>query len=374
MYGGHITDDWDRRLCKTYLEEYMHPNQLDGELLLAPGFNTPPNSDFVGYHNYINMHLPTESPYLYGLHPNAEIGFLTATSENLFKTVFELQPRDAGGGGGMVTTREEKVKAIVDDILDKIPDQFNMAEIMQKVEERTPYVIVAFQECERMNNLMKEMKRSLRELDLGLKGELTISSDMEDLSNSLFFDQVPPAWTKRAYASMNGLSSWYADLLVRIKELETWTSDFNLPNSVWLPGFFNPQSFLTAIMQSTARKNELPLDKMCLVCEVTKKTKEEMTQPMKEGACINGLYMEGARWDTLTNSIANSRLKELHPQMPVIWIRAVTQDKQETRNLYECPVYKTRQRGQTYIWTFNLKTREKPAKWVLAGVALLLQI
>ena len=37
MYGGHITDDWDRRLCKVYLEEYMHPNQLDGELLLAPG-------------------------------------------------------------------------------------------------------------------------------------------------------------------------------------------------------------------------------------------------------------------------------------------------------------------------------------------------
>ena len=25
MYGGHITDDWDRRLCRTYLEEYMKP-------------------------------------------------------------------------------------------------------------------------------------------------------------------------------------------------------------------------------------------------------------------------------------------------------------------------------------------------------------
>lgn len=23
MYGGHITDDWDRRLCRTYLEVYM---------------------------------------------------------------------------------------------------------------------------------------------------------------------------------------------------------------------------------------------------------------------------------------------------------------------------------------------------------------
>ena len=43
--------------------------------------------------------------------------------------------------------------------------------------------------------------------------------------------------------------SWYADLILRIKELESWTSDFSLPPSVWLSGFFNPQSFLTAIMQ-----------------------------------------------------------------------------------------------------------------------------
>ena len=105
--------------------------------------------------------------------------------------------------------------------------------------------------------------------------------------------QVPPAWTKKAYDSLNGLSAWYADLLLRIKELEGWTSDFNLPSSVWLPGFFNPQSFLTAIMQSTARKNELPLDKMCLVCEVTKKlTREEIPSPPRDGANVHGLYME----------------------------------------------------------------------------------
>ena len=41
-----------------------------------------------------------------------------------------------------------------------------------------------------MNILTKEMRRSLKELDLGLKGELTITNDMEDLGNSLFFDQV----------------------------------------------------------------------------------------------------------------------------------------------------------------------------------------
>ena len=88
----------------------------------------------------------------------------------------------------------------------------------------------------------------------------------------------------------------YADLLLRIKELESWTSDFSLPSSVWLSGFFNPQSFLTAIMQSTARKNELPLDKMSLTCEVSKKYPGESMQVPRDGAYVHGLFIEGARW------------------------------------------------------------------------------
>ncbi|XP_055848919.1 dynein beta chain, ciliary isoform X2 [Episyrphus balteatus] len=373
MYGGHITDDWDRRLCINYLEEYMQPDLVDGELFLAPAFPAPPNTDYAGYHGYIDENMPAESPYLYGLHPNAEIGFLTMRAETVFRTVFEMQPRDAGSSGGATVTREDKVKQIVDEILEKLPEEFNMMEIMNKVEERTPYVIVAFQECERMNYLTSEMKRSLKELDLGLKGELTITSDMEELENALFLDQVPSVWTLRAYPSLLGLTSWFVDLLLRLRELETWSTDFVLPSCVWLAGFFNPQSLLTAIMQSTARRNELPLDKMCLQCDVTKKQKEDFTTAPREGAYVHGLFMEGARWDIQSGIIMESRLKELYPPLPVINIRAITQDKQDLRNMYECPLYKTRTRGPTYVWTFNLKTKDKPGKWTLAGVGLLLQ-
>ena len=84
--------------------------QLDGELYLAPGFPIPPNTDYKGYHNYIDECLPPETPYLYGLHPNAEIEFLTSTSDNMFRTVFEMQPRDSGAGAGGGVSREEKVK------------------------------------------------------------------------------------------------------------------------------------------------------------------------------------------------------------------------------------------------------------------------
>lgn len=96
--------------------------------------------------------------------------------------------------------------------------------------------------------------------------------------------------------------------------------------------------------------------------------------PPREGANVHSLYMEGARWDTNLGVIAESRLKEMFPMMPVIHIRALTLDKQDIRMSYECPVYKTRTRGPTYVWTFNLKTKEKPAKWVLAGVGILLCI
>lgn len=119
-----------------------------------------------------------------------------------------------------------QVRQLIDEMMEKLPEDFNMTEIMGKVEERTPYVIVAFQECERMNFLIGEIKRSLKELDLGMKGELTITSDMEDLENALFLDQVPQSWSKRAYPSLMGLTPWFLDLLLRIRELETWSTDF----------------------------------------------------------------------------------------------------------------------------------------------------
>lgn len=49
---------------------------------------------------------------------------------------------------------------------------------------------------------------------------------MEVLENALFLDQVPSFWTQRAYPSLLGLTQWFVDLLMRLRELETWSSDF----------------------------------------------------------------------------------------------------------------------------------------------------
>lgn len=73
---------------------------------------SPAPPPLQGYHEYVDKNLPPESPCLYGLHPNAETGFLTATSEMLFRTVLEMQPKETGSGaGGTGVSREEKVGA-----------------------------------------------------------------------------------------------------------------------------------------------------------------------------------------------------------------------------------------------------------------------
>ncbi|KAG5210204.1 hypothetical protein JEQ12_015398 [Ovis aries] len=369
MYGGHITDDWDRKLCCVYLEEFMNPSLL----MLAPGFAAPPSLDYSGYHQYIEEMLPPESPVLYGLHPNAEIEFLTVTSNVLFRTLLEMQPRNAVSSEELGQCTEDKVKNVLDDILEKLPEEFNMTEIMQKNPNRSPYALVCLQECERMNILLREIRVSLQQLELGLKGELTLSPDMEAQQSAMSYDAVPETWSKLAYPSTYGLAQWFNDLLLRCRELDTWTQDLALPAVVWLSGFFNPQAFLTAIMQTTARKNEWPLDKMCLTVDITKKTKDDYGHPPREGAYLHGLLMEGARWDSQSGTIVEARLKELRSTMPVIFAKAIPVDRQETKHTYACPVYKTKRRGPHYVWTFRLKSKEKAAKWVLAGVALLLE-
>lgn len=87
-----------------------------------------------------------------------------------------------------------------------------------------------------MNVLLAAMRRSLAELDLGLKGDLTMTEPMERLMTALANDAVPGSWTLLAYPSLRPLSSWMVNLLARVAQLAEWTADLVVPKSVWLSG------------------------------------------------------------------------------------------------------------------------------------------
>ena len=87
----------------------------------------------------------------------------------LCRELLGLQPRLTTTGGGTVLSKDDRVKQILDELLEKLPDEFPLVEICSRLEEKTPFMVVIVQECERVNGLLIEAKRSLRELDKGLK-------------------------------------------------------------------------------------------------------------------------------------------------------------------------------------------------------------
>lgn len=111
---------------------------------------------------------------MFGLHPNAEIGYLTTQSETLFTTILAVQGGSAGGAGD-----DNKIKTIINNFLSVLPPDFNMFDVYAKAKDKTPYVVVCLQECERMNTLMSEIRSSLNDLDAGLRGALNITDAME---------------------------------------------------------------------------------------------------------------------------------------------------------------------------------------------------
>jgi dynein heavy chain len=254
---------------------------------------------------------------------------------------------------------------------------------MERVEDVTPYTGVFLQECERMNDLIFEVRRSLVELDSGLKGDLSITEPMEKIMAALADYKVPMSWEKLAWASRDPLAAWLSNLLQRQIQLLNWTGDLAQPKVTWISGLFNAQAFVNAVKQVTSRKNDWALNKLVTTVDVTKKTTpEEMEATTRDGAYVFGLYMEGARWDMAAGCLEDSFMKELYPKMPVILMKAILAEKEDQRGVYLCPVYKQTERatpgtatpGTGFVFMMQLKTKQPSAKWVMAGVAMLLAI
>lgn len=109
FYGGHIGDDLDRRYIKTFALEIFNEGLFEDGKLLCPEFPAPSPMTYQEYKDYTVANLPEDSPKMFGLHPNAEITYLTTQSSNLFGSLMLLQPAGAIGGGGEAGRSKEEV-------------------------------------------------------------------------------------------------------------------------------------------------------------------------------------------------------------------------------------------------------------------------
>jgi len=62
---------------------------------------------------------------MFGLHPNAEVGYLTSLGEKLCFTILEC----SGGGGGGSSSKDQMVQGTIDRFLEALPESFNYLDI-----------------------------------------------------------------------------------------------------------------------------------------------------------------------------------------------------------------------------------------------------
>lgn len=74
--------------------------------------------------------------------------------------------------------------------------------------------------------------------------------------------------------------------------------------------------------------------------------------------------------------VEESKPKEMFSVIPVVYCKALSlpPEGKEDKTVYQCPAYKTEDRSATYVFTAQLKTRHPPRKWVLAGVAIIMDV
>ena len=151
------------------------------------------------------------------------------------------------------------------------------------------------QEIDRFNQLVEVIRESLDQLKKAIKGLAVMSDELDLMYQSMLNGKVPDNWSVISYPSLKPLGSWIDNLVERIAFIRFWLSK-GFMSSYWLPSFFFPQGFMTALLQSYARKYNIAIDKLGFSFEVQKfYTLEEVSKSPGDGVFVYGLFMECAR-------------------------------------------------------------------------------
>ena len=382
IYGGHITDQWDSRVCLTYLEQFINPETIDLANIatvgggnvgglgaeIVPGVPLPTTRSFADTLTMIQDALQEESPQLFLINPLSENRARAADAKDMFEALLDVLPQSHSSDALDDDVQLDRLSML----MGAVPEAISLVDIIDRIgDEMTPLQHVFMQECERLNRLSDRMRRMLENAEAAVKGTLTMSPEIDELLTDIHLDRVPAAWLAIWGPTRRPLASWTAIVGEANTQLSNWALDLLVPRAVNISCLFIPIAFLTALQQEAALRTNSELNFMELVVEVTKRTVGQIDLHARDGCFVYGFSMEGASWDTATNCLQEARVKE-GMLMPVMVIRAAHIGKIDRSDNYACPVYSTTARATTYVTSLFLKTRVPASTWVLRGTALIL--
>ena len=411
MYGGRVSDHYDRRVLNAYLEEYFGDFLFDGFQKFmfyadehhGVRYELPPKQfSYDEQVKVIDSFPDAQTPEVLGLHANADVAHSTSAAKALWSNVLSLQSKlvvassssASKSASGSAASANDVTLSIAREILKVVANEefeFDVVHLQRRLGKETPSptTVVLFQEIERHNSLKNLMQRSLRELIKALSGEIGSSRELDAVADALSRGRLPEEWKAAAPPTDKDVQSWMVWYKTREKQFKSWAFDGE-PKVMWLSGLHCPETYIAALIQSACRTRGWPLDASAIYTEVTDFTRaEDILEKPELGCYISGLFIEGAVWDFDRRALAKPRDKCLVGELPILRLvpyrragadgsTASSANDGGSANTFKAPVYFTQNRrdamGRGLVFEADLASEDHSSAWTLRGVALVLNI
>ncbi|XP_018800561.1 PREDICTED: dynein heavy chain 6, axonemal [Bactrocera latifrons] len=401
-WGGRVTDYWDQRCLKTVLKTFSSPRIIEPGYKYSRGdpyYCDPQRFTVDEYIHYVQNFPTIEDPEIFGMNQNANIVFQTKETNFFISTLLLGQPRAAADEGQAEEneTALDVIRYIQGVLLTKIKrDELHESLTVLDAKGQLPSLTtVLVQEIDRYNISLKVVHDSLINLAKAIKGLVVMSEQLEEVFKALLTNVVPNLWAKKSFLSIKPLPNYITDFQRRIEFIQNWARNGG-PRSYWISGFYFPQSFLTGLLQTHARKRVLPIDSLKIDFKVfdlviiqqavferrvSGKDFEALYGSLPEsteaGVNVHGIFIEAARWDSQKGGLWDAEHGELFSRLPVV--RFIPCLSLTPGDRYDAPLYKTQARSgvlsttghsTNFILSILLESRSPPDFWILRGTAL----
>lgn len=373
-YGGRITDPSDQRLLNELVREiftdelltsknfmlgdpndssFKVPSDLDENIAILKTKNSASINNLFGnlrsdLMDYIKGFPEEEPPQIFGQHINAEITMRIEDSKRLIDILGPLTQNTKTSSSGLQNNGENELVHVINELITKLPpkiqlsaDNLNKPSLVANdgsTQLADPFKTFFFQEAAKYNEIIDTILSDLSTSQSCLHGKLIPTEEIEAIMFSLNFYKVPKKW-RDFYLSSKTLFPWLEDLNSRVQQIQEWMVKESL-TKYWIGGFIYPNGFMTALLQSSARKNATAVDNLKWEFQFMPQDANLISAP-KEGAYVTGLYLEGGKWDFSTNQLVEADPMNLYYALPPIIFKPVEKSSKTNQKglTYNCPCY-----------------------------------